>query len=261
MSLKEKIAVVTGAASGIGAATTRRLIAEGAKVLAVDINGDGLQSLVNELGSSAVPHIANLAVRAEVEGMVAAALDRFGALDILVNNAGIGSLGRAAALDPDEWRQVMAINLDAVFLASRAALPHLIARRGCIINTASISGMGADYGFTAYNTTKAAVINLTRVMALDYAARGVRVNAVSPGFISTPLVAMLPPALEDDFVTRIPMQRAGKPEEIASVITFLASADASFLTGQNIAVDGGITAHTGQPDVFGFIERMEELSQ
>lgn len=261
MRFKDRIALVTGAASGIGAATARRLVAEGARVLAVDINHEGLQALVEELGSNAKPHTADVANRAEVEGMVKASIDHFGALDILVNNAGIGSLGRAADLDPDEWRQVMAINLDAVFLASRAALPHLLPRRGCIVNTASISGMGADYGFTAYNTTKAAVINLTRVMSIDYAAQGVRVNAVSPGFISTPLVSMLPPALEQEFTTRIPMQRAGKPEEIAAVITFLASADASFLTGQNIAVDGGMTAHTGQPDVFGFVERMQELSQ
>lgn len=249
MTLENRIALVTGAASGIGAATTKLLVGRGARVFAVDLNSDGLTALVDELGPAVTPHCANMARRDEVEGMVAAAVDALGGLDILVNNAGIGSLGEAADLDPEEWRQVMAVDLDAVFLASRVALPHLLERSGCIVNTASISGMGADYAFTAYNTAKAAVINLTRVMAIDYAARGVRVNAVSPGYIDTPLVSAMPGEIVEAFVSGIPMARAGTAGEIAAVIAFLASDEASYLTGQNIAVDGGITAHTGQPNI------------
>lgn len=247
--MQNKIALITGAASGIGAATTRRLVGEGVRVLAVDIDRENLESLAAELGAAVHTHRADMALREEVEGAVAAALTHFGGLDILVNNAGIGSFGRAGELDPEEWRRVMAVDLDAVFLASRTALPHLVARRGCIVNTASISGMGADYAFTAYNTAKAAVINLTRAMAIDYARNGVRVNAVSPGYIDTPLVSGMPDSITHGFVSRIPMARAGRPEEIAAVIRFLASEEASYLTGQNLAVDGGITAHTGQPDI------------
>lgn len=261
MTPGHRIALVTGAASGIGAATTRKLASLGDRIFAVDLNSDGLDALADELGSSVIPHCADLSRRDQVEGMVAAAVDALGGLDILVNNAGIGSLAQAADLDPEEWRQVMAVDLDSVFLASRVALPHLLARRGCIVNTASISGMGADYAFTAYNTAKAAVINLTRVMAIDYAARGVRVNAVSPGYIDTPLVSAMPGEIVEAFVSRIPMARAGTAEEIAAVIAFLASDEASYLTGQNIAVDGGITAHTGQPNIPQLLNNLMESPQ
>lgn len=258
--MNNKIALITGAASGIGAATTRRLVADGARVLAVDINRENLENLAAELGETVHIHRADMALREEVEGAVTAAIEHFGGLDILVNNAGIGSFGRAGELDPEQWRQVMAVDLDAVFLASRVALPHLVKRRGCIVNTASISGMGADYAFTAYNTAKAAVINLTRAMAIDYARDGVRVNAVSPGYIDTPLVGGMPQSITDAFVSRIPMARAGRPEEIAAVIRFLASDEASYLTGQNLAVDGGITAHTGQPDIPQILANLTETT-
>lgn len=258
--MQNRIALITGAASGIGAATTRRLVAEGVQVLAVDINPDSLAALAAELGDAVRPHRADMALREEVESAVAAAIRHFGGLDILINNAGIGSFGRAGELDPEQWRHVMAVDLDAVFLASRIALPHLVERRGCIVNTASISGMGADYAFTAYNTAKAAVINLTRAMAIDYARDGVRVNAVSPGYIDTPLVGGMPESITNAFVSRIPMARAGRPEEIAAVIRFLASDEASYLTGQNIVVDGGITAHTGQPDIPQILANLTETS-
>ncbi len=253
---ENKAALVTGGASGIGAATVRRLARAGASVLAVDMNAEGLNALVEELGNAVNPHIADLTDRGQVEGAVAAAVERFGKLDILVNNAGIGSLARATDLDPEEWRRVMAIDVDAVFFACRVALPHLIASQGCIVNTASISGMAADYGFTAYNTAKAAVIGLTRVMAIDYAAQGVRVNAVSPGLTQTPLIQMMPQQLQDLYASNIPMKRAAGPDEIAAVIVFLTSKDASYITGQNIPVDGGLMATTGSPDHIAFFQNL-----
>jgi meso-butanediol dehydrogenase/(S,S)-butanediol dehydrogenase/diacetyl reductase len=256
MRFDGKVALVTGAASGIGAATARRLVKAGARLLAVDVNEDGLAALAGELGNDVVPHVADLSQRAPVEAMVAAAVERFGRLDILINNAGIGSLGRAADLDPDEWRRVMAIDVDAVFFACRAALPHLIASRGCIVNTASISGMAADYGFTAYNTAKAAVIGLTRVIAIDYAAQGVRVNAVSPGFTLSAMLDQMPQSMKDAYAERVPMRRGAQPDEIAAMIAFLASQDASYITGQNYAVDGGLTAHTGAPDLMDAYARL-----
>ena len=245
-----KLALITGAASGIGAATARLLVARGARVMAADRDGAGLDALAAELGDAVIAHRVELSDRGETEAMVASAVARLGGLDVLVNNAGIGSVGRAIDLDPAEWRQVMAIDLDAVFFASRAALPHLIERRGAIVCTASISGMAADYGFTAYNVAKAGVINLVRNLAIDYAAQGVRVNAVSPGLTITGLTAGGTPEQAAAFCANVPMKRPAQAVEIAEVIAFLASDAASYLTGQNIAVDGGLTAHTGQPNVF-----------
>jgi meso-butanediol dehydrogenase/(S,S)-butanediol dehydrogenase/diacetyl reductase len=256
MIFQNKRALVTGAASGIGAAVVSLLIKGGATVFAVDIDAERIDSFAAGAGDNVIPHVANLADRQHVEAMVSSAVARMGGLDILINNAGIGSLARATNLDPDEWRRVMAIDLDAVFLAARVALPHLIKSKGAIVNTASISGMAADYGFTAYNTAKAAVIGLTRVLAIDYAAQGVRVNAVSPGYTATPLVGLMPPSVVAEYTARIPMGRPGRADEIAEVIAFLASDRASYMTGQNIAVDGGITAHTGQPDLIGALTRM-----
>jgi meso-butanediol dehydrogenase/(S,S)-butanediol dehydrogenase/diacetyl reductase len=249
MEFAGKAAIVTGAASGIGAETARLLVEAGAQVLAVDVDQAKLQAVAAKLGDGCIPHVADMAERSQVEGMVEAAVDRFRGLDVLVNNAGIGSLGRTADLDPDDWRRVMAIDLDAVYWASRRALPHLVASKGSIVSTASISGMAADYAFTAYNVAKAGVIAFTRCMAIDYAAQGVRVNCVSPGFVATPLTGVSPQATQAEFIRRVPMQRAARPEELAQAIVFLASPRASYVTGHNFVVDGGVMAHTGQPDV------------
>ncbi|CAN7533309.1 SDR family NAD(P)-dependent oxidoreductase [Phenylobacterium sp. LjRoot219] len=256
MEFAGKLALVTGAASGIGLAVTRLLVRGGARVMAADLEAGKLATLAAELGPAVQTCVVDLADPAAVEPVVHAAIAALGGLDILINNAGIGSLARATELDPAEWRKVMAIDLDAVFLASRAALPTLIERRGAIVCTASISGMAGDYRFTAYNAAKAGLIGLVRNLAVDYAADGVRVNAVSPGYTRTPLTAPSRPEVKAAFIDAVPMRRAAEPEEIAEVIAFLASDRASYLTGQNIAVDGGMTAHTGQPDVFALRARL-----
>lgn len=249
MEFEGKIALVTGASSGIGADVARLLIEQGATVMAVGRSEAKLAALASALGGAFVPHVADVSDEAQVEGAVRAAADRFGGLDILINNAGGAALGRAADTDPAVWRKIMALNLDAVFWASRVAMPYLIEGQGCIVNTSSISGMAADYGLTAYCVAKAGVISLTNCMAIDYAEQGVRVNCVSPGVSATPMNASLPQSIVDAYNGDIPMGRHAGPDEIAQAILYLASSRASYVTGHNLVVDGGISAHTGQPNM------------
>lgn len=250
MEFEGKLALVTGAASGIGAALTRIFVERGARVFATDLDADKLRTLARELGAGVIPYGVDLAEPSQVEAMVHAAIRALGGLDVLVNNAGIGSLARATDLAPEDWRRLMAVNLDAAFYAARAALPALIERRGNIVCTASVSGMAADYRFTGYNVSKAALIALVRSLAVDYAEEGVRVNAVSPGYTLTPLTDPMMGSVREAWKDSVPMRRAARPEEIAEVIAFLASARASYITGENVVVDGGKMAHTGQPDVY-----------
>jgi meso-butanediol dehydrogenase/(S,S)-butanediol dehydrogenase/diacetyl reductase len=247
---EDRAAIVTGGACGIGAATVRRLAAAGARLLICDLNTEAGEALAAEVGNGARFLQVDVADPAQIEAMVAEADRAFGGLQVLVNNAGIGSFGETPALAPETWRQVMAIDLDAIFHACRHAIPLM--RRGgggAIINTASISGLAGDYGFSAYNAAKAGVINYTRTLAIDHAKDGIRVNAVCPGMIDTPLTAGLRaiPGLETHWMGLIPMGRAGRPDEMAAVICFLASDEASYMTGSIVTADGGITAHTGQP--------------
>ncbi len=246
-----QVAVVTGAASGIGEATARLLAAGGARVVVADV-ADAGAAVAREVGGRF--RQTDVAVREEVEALVAGTLAGEGRLDILVNNAGIGALAAVPDLAPELWRQVMAVDLDAVFWACRVAIPAMReAGGGAIVNVASISGLAADRGFAAYNAAKAGLINLTRAMAIDHARDGIRVNAVCPGLVETPLAAPLAavPGLMDAWLPTIPIGRAIRPGEIAEVIAFLASGSASAMTGSVVVVDGGMSAHTGQPDFLG----------
>ena len=244
-----KVALVTGAASGIGAAIARRCAADGARVFAVDVNGAGAEAIAAEVGG--VGHAADLTGREACEAMVAACLTEFGALDLLFNNAGMGSLAKSPDLDPDLWRQVFALDVDAVFWTCRVAIPAMRGRPGAaIVNTASISGLAADHGFAAYNAAKGAVIQYTRALAVDHAVDGIRVNALCPGLVDTPLLGPLAtlPGLMEAWLPEIPMARAARPDEMANVACFLASDEASYMTGSVVVADGGMTSRTGQPD-------------
>lgn len=249
MRFANKVAFITGGGSGIGAATARQMAREGANCVLVDISLGAAQAVAAEVGGMAIA--ADVANRAEIEAAIAAAAAEHGRIDILFNNAGIGCFGTTPELEPEQWERVIAIDLNAVFYACRAAIPHMPKPGGAIVNTASISGMAGDYSFTAYNAAKAAVINYTRAMAIDHAREGLRVNALCPGLIATPLTAAADelPELKRDWHNSIPMGRPGSPEEMAEVVCFLASDAASYMTGSIVVADGGQTAWTGQPNL------------
>lgn len=241
-----RAAIITGAASGIGAATARLLVARGARVFLVDINTDNLRALCGEMvaaGGCAQAWTADLTQSAQADAAIAAALEAFGRVDVLINSAGVGGRGAAHELDDAEWRDVLALNLDGVFYVTRAALRPMLAQGGgAIVNVASIFGHVGLGGRAAYAASKAGVVNLTRALALEYGGAGVRVNAVCPGVIHTPLIAHNNAEQLADLTSLHPIGRLGEPLEVAQAIAFLAGDEASFITGASLMVDGGYTA-------------------
>lgn len=249
-SLEGKIAIITGAGSGIGEATARRFVADGAVVVLADSVADKIEATVASLPEgSATAVVCDVADADQVADLVETTVARHGRLDVLVNNAGTQVTGPVEQISTEDWHRVVSTDLDGVFYGTRAAMPHLVASKGAIVNTSSVSGIGADWNMSAYNAAKGAVNNFTRAVALDHGADGVRVNAVAPSLTRTEMTA----AMQDDeqllasFAERIPMGRQGEPEEVAAVIAFLAGDDARFVTGVVLPVDGGLSASNGQP--------------
>jgi meso-butanediol dehydrogenase/(S,S)-butanediol dehydrogenase/diacetyl reductase len=245
--LENKSAIVTGAASGMGAATARELATRGAHVLVVDRDEAGAQSIAEAIeGDRAVGDVSDAAF---CEKTVALAIAQHGKLDILVNAAGVMVRSPAHATSDADWRQIFAVNVDGVFFMCRAALSSMRAQgSGTIVNFGSVWGEVGSAGHAAYAATKGAVHQLTRSMALEHARDGIRVNAVCPGEIRTPMLASARPSppSEADLLAladaTIPMGRLGEPEEVARVVAFLASEEASYMTGAMIEVDAGYTA-------------------
>ena len=246
-----KVVIVTGAGSGIGEAAARRFASEGAILAVVDREPDRVEALKSSLEGAEQVHAAPLDVAdyAAVERFVAEVVGRFGRIDVLVNNAGTDHTGAVDDGDLADWRKLMSTDLDGVFHCTRAAIKELRKTKGCIVNTSSVSGLGGDWNHSFYNAAKGAVTNFTRAVALDEGRHGVRVNAVNPTIVRTTMTAdfFKKPELVEAFVARIPLGRVSEPDDIAGAIAFLASDDARFVTGANLAVDGGLTASNGQP--------------
>ena len=246
MRLRDKVALVTGAGSGIGRATALRFAAEGAQVACVDLNLDAARetaTTVEKAGGAALAARADVTGEGDCGRMVADVLARFGRLTTLVNSAGVRPIGRDPAPPSSEWQRVVDVNLTGTYLASRAALPALVESGGVITNLASIFGLVGGSLSPAYAASKGAVVNLTRQMALQWAPR-VRVNCVCPGVIETPMTAPFfsDPSWYQPLKDRHPLGRFGKPADVAAAILYLASDEAEFVTGVALPVDGGYTA-------------------
>ncbi|ELY44614.1 SDR family NAD(P)-dependent oxidoreductase [Natronorubrum sulfidifaciens] len=240
--LEEKIAIVTGGAVGIGKAIAERFLADGATVVIADIDEKTGAATADDLGC-AFEH-CDVRDYEQVEALVEGVVETYGGLDVMVNNAGVASVTSVEEMDLEEWRAVVETNLDGVMHGTKAALPHLKETDGSIINLGSIYGLVGGKGAASYSAAKGGVVNFTQQVAIDYATEGVRVNSICPGFVETPMTEDL---LEDErfysyLEQKTPMDRHGQPEEIAPMAAFLASDDASYITGANIPVDGGWTA-------------------
>lgn len=247
MDFTDKVAIVTGGASGMGAATVRLLAARGASVVVVDRNEVGARTVADEIGGRASP--GDVSSSTFCDEVIAGTIAEFGRLDVVVNAAGVIVRAPAHETSDEEWRRIFSVNVDGVFYMCRAAARVMVAEgSGAIVNFGSIWGDVGSGGHAAYAATKGAVHQLTRSMALQHARDGVRINAVAPGEIRTPMLASErehPPSEED--LQRladetVPMGRLGDPTEVAAVVAFLASDEASYMTGSVVVVDAGYTA-------------------
>jgi glucose 1-dehydrogenase len=242
MKLAEKVAIVTGATQGIGLACAERLVREGARVMLVDIKPEGEQAAL-QLGGTARFFAADVSNKADVDAMIAATLQAFGRIDILVNNAGVTHAADFLDLAEEDFDRVLRTNLKSMFLCGQAAAREMVKQQsGSIINMSSVNSELAIPNQVPYVVSKGGVNQLTRVMALNLAPHGIRVNGIGPGTILTELArkaVLASPEARHTILSRTPMGRCGEPEEVASIAAFLASDDASYMTGQTIFADGG----------------------
>lgn len=245
MRLKDRVAIVTGAGRGIGRATAIRFAEEGANVVVVDLDLDEAEGVVVEIeamGRQALAQKVDVSSRPSVDAMVKAALEQFGRIDVLVNNAGTIRDAQLVKMSEQNFDLVIAINLKGVFNCAQAVVPTMLAQgSGVILSTSSLVAPYGNYGQTNYVASKAGVVGMTKVWARELGRKGIRANAVAPGFIETRMTAGIPDAVVDKMLERIAMGRFGKPEDIANAFVWLASDEACYVSGQVIGVDGGAT--------------------
>ncbi|MEK4078641.1 3-oxoacyl-[acyl-carrier-protein] reductase [Solibacillus silvestris] len=241
MRLANKVAIITGGAGGIGLAAVKRFLEEGAKVAIVDYDKQQGEKMEAELGENVAFFAVDVSKLADVKEMVEQVVDRFGKIDILINNAGITRDATLVKMSEEDFEKVIQINLNGVYYCTQAVAPHMIAQgSGKIISTSSVSGVYGNFGQTNYAATKAAIIGMTKTWAKELGRKGINVNAVAPGFTATPMVEKMPEKVLQQMEGITSLQRLGKPEDIANAYLFLASDEASYITGHVLQVDGGI---------------------
>ena len=245
MRLKDKVCIITGAAQGIGAATAEKFAREGAIVIVCDRRADAIDAVVGRcqaIGAQAASFVVDVTQRAQIDAMVDAVHERFGRIDVLVNNAGITKDARLVKMTHEQFDAVIDVNLRGVFHAAQAVAPWMIEQgSGVILNASSVVGLYGNFGQTNYAASKFGVIGFTKTWSRELGPKGVRVNAVAPGFIDTPILQSIPEKVLQHMREQVPLHRLGRPEEIANVYAFLASDEASYINGAVIEVSGGMT--------------------
>lgn len=251
LRLAGKVAIITGAAGGIGSATVQRFIADGAQVVAVDIDEPGLAALAKRVGGTVVPERVDVCDPAAMQSLVDRTVERFGRLDVIFNNAG-GALPKPTHESSlEDWRRILSLNLDAVYYGVHAALPVMMRQKaGVILATSSGAGLGGVTGLAAYGAAKAGVVTLMKNLAVDYGAMGIRANAIAPGPMDTPGLRRYLDTIPDGarrFAAQVPSGRLGTGDDIAACAAFLASDDATYINGVVVPVDGGIFGKLASP--------------
>jgi 3-oxoacyl-[acyl-carrier protein] reductase len=243
--LQNKVCIITGAAQGIGLATARKFAQDGAIVVVCDIKPAAVDAAVNEclsLGARAIGFVLDVTLREQVDAMAASVKAQFGRIDVLVNNAGITKDARLQKMTLEQFDAVIDVNLRGVFHCAQAVTDTMVAQgRGVILNASSVVGIYGNFGQTNYAAAKFGVIGFTKTWSRELGPKGVRVNAVAPGFVETPILATVPDKVLDQMREQVPLKRLGRPEEIANVYAFLASDEASYINGAVLEVSGGMT--------------------
>lgn len=244
MRLQGKVALITGGLNGLGREAALVFAREGARVAVCDLsaNGGELLAAIEAQGGDAFYSATDVSQLDQVESMVSAVLQRFGAIDVLVNNAGITRDATLLKMTPEQWQQVISVNLTGVFYCTKVVAPHMVERgKGKIINTSSIVGISGNFGQTNYAATKAGLIGMTKTWARELGPKGITVNAVAPGFIETEMVKKMPEKVLQQMRDKNPLRRMGQPRDVANAYLFLASDEADFINGAVLSVDGGLT--------------------
>lgn len=244
MGEASRIALVTGGATGIGAAIAKRLVQDHIQVAVCDVDAEKGKELVSTIGALAHFYRLNVADESEVNTTVDEIFNGFGRIDVLVNNAGITNDKLLIRMSKEDWDRVLEVNLTGSFLMTRAVVKYMIKQRyGRIINMASVVGLMGNFGQANYAASKAGIIALTKSCAKEFARRNILVNAIAPGFIKTRMTEVIPEDIKENYLKQIPAGRFGEPEDVAHLVAFLSSDNASYITGQTICLDGGMLMH------------------